>query len=51
MTSDRANMMSLSLFNEIGGLELKPCEVRIGLADGSRKNDEGVIEIVDIDID
>jgi len=24
-----ANMMSLSLFNIIGGMELKPCEVRI----------------------
>jgi hypothetical protein len=46
-----ANMMSLSLFNNIGGMKLKPCEVRIGLADGSLKNTEGVIEIVDINID
>jgi hypothetical protein len=46
-----ANMMSLSLFNTIGGMELKPCEVRIGLADGSLKNEEGVIETVDIVID
>ena len=43
--------MSLSLFNKIGGFELKPCEVRIGLADGSLKNAEGVIEIVDVNID
>jgi hypothetical protein len=42
------NMMSLSLFNTIGGMELKPCEVRIGLADGSLKNVEGIIETVDI---
>jgi len=30
---------------------LKPCEVRIGLADGSLKNVEGVIETVNINID
>jgi len=46
-----ANMMSLSLFNTIGGMELKPCEVRIWLADGSLKNVEGVIETMNIDID
>ena len=46
-----ANIMSLSLFNTVGRLELKPCEVRIGLADGSLKNVEGVIETVDIIID
>ena len=45
------NMMSLSLFNRIRGMELKPCEVRIGLVDGSLKNSEGVIEIVDMIID
>jgi hypothetical protein len=32
-------------------MELKPCEVRIGLADSSLKNDEGVIETVDINLD
>jgi len=42
------NIMSLSLFNKIRGMELKPCEVKIGLADGSLKNVEGVIETVDI---
>jgi len=26
------NMMSLSLFNKIGGFKLKPCEVRIGVS-------------------
>ena len=46
-----ANMMSLSLFNTIGGMELKPCEVRIRLVDASLKSDEGVIEIVHIVID
>jgi hypothetical protein len=46
-----ANMMSLSLFNKIGRMKLKPCEVRIGLADGSLKNVEGVIETVDIGVD
>jgi hypothetical protein len=44
-------MMSLSLFNKIGGFELKPCKVRIGLADGSLKNAEGVIEIMNINVD
>jgi len=43
-------MMSLSLFNKIGGMELKPCEVRISLADGSLKNVEAVIETLDINI-
>ena len=46
-----ANMMSLSLFNKIGGMEVKPCEARIGLVDGSLKNVEGVIETMDINID
>ena len=46
-----ANMMWLSLFNKIGGMKLKPCKVRIGLADGSLKNVEGMIETVDINID
>ena len=32
-------------------LELKPWELRIGLADSSLKSSEGVIEVVDIDID
>ena len=41
-----ANMISLSLFNKIGELQLKPCKVRIGLVDCSLKNDEGVIETV-----
>jgi len=45
------NMMSVSLFTNIGGMKLKPCEVRIGLADGSLKNVEGVIEIVLLNID
>ena len=43
--------MSLSLFNKIGGLKLEPCKIKIGLVDGSMKNDEGVIETVDINID
>jgi len=45
------NMMLLSLFNKIGGMDLKPCEVRIGLADRSLKNVEGVVENVNINID
>jgi len=46
-----SNMMSLSLFNTIGGMELKPCEERIGLTDDSLNSVEGVIETVDIVID
>ena len=45
------NMMSLSVFNKIGGMDLKPCDVRIGLGDGSLKHDEGVVETVNINID
>jgi len=30
---------------------LEPCKIKIGLVDGSMKNDEGVIETVDINID
>jgi len=44
------NMMSLSLFNKIGGMELKSCEVRIGLADGSLKQAKGIIETMNINI-
>jgi len=46
-----ANMMSLSLFNKIGGMELEPFEVRIGLVHGSLKHVEGVVETVNINID
>jgi len=46
-----ANMMSLSLFNKIGGLKLEPCKIKIGLVDGSMKNDEGVIETISTSMD
>ena len=46
-----ANRISLSLFNKIGGMELKPCKVKIALDDGSLKNVEALIETVDINID
>jgi len=46
-----ANMMSLSLFDKIGGMELKPCKLRIWLVDGSLKNVKGVIKTVNINID
>jgi len=39
----RDSMLSISLFHAIGGMELKICEVRIALVDGSLKNVEGVI--------
>jgi len=46
-----SNMMSLSLSNKIGGLELNPSKIRTRLADGSLKIVEGVTETVNIDID
>jgi len=42
--------MSLSLFNMIGGMKLKSCEVRIWLVDGSLKNVEGFNSIANNDI-
>lgn len=45
------NMMSLSLFNKIGGMKLKSCEVRIRLVDGSLKQAKGKIETMNINID
>ena len=46
-----ATMISLSLFNKIGGMELKSSEVRIRLDDGSLKQAKGIIETMNINVD
>jgi len=43
-------MKPLSIFKKIQGLELKPFQVKVGLADGTDRNAKGVIENVIINV-
>lgn len=44
------NLMSLSTFNRIGGLTLRPCFINVGLADGSETKHVGMVRNMMIDI-
>ncbi|KEH33508.1 hypothetical protein MTR_3g040820 [Medicago truncatula] len=44
------NLMSLSTFNRIGGLTLRPCFMNVGLVDGSETKHVGMVRNMMIDI-
>jgi len=46
-----SNLMSLSTFNRFGGLNLRPCFMDIGLADGGEAELAGMVIHMMIDID